>query len=120
MDTLVSRNRGEVFFLDQLMLTNNGSLLATKLESSEAEEEEQQPGAAPAAQRDGRNKKQISRKPSIDTFANKRYGGSLFRPTETSIDHCVDERNISDRIFDLNYIRSFLEFHNPFSKPPED
>lgn len=100
---MVSRNRGEVFFLDHLMLANS-----TLTKVVESDEEEAQ----------GR-RKQLGRKPSIDTVANKRYGGSLYRSNDNP-EHCMDEKNISDRILDLNYIRSFLEFHNPFYKPSED
>lgn len=109
IDTLVSRGRSEVFFLDQLGLEppQVHAVKSRDNDSTDSDEEQLDEGRKAIAPRQ-QQKIVSSRKAPADTITQKRYGLSFFKPGDP-LSNNVGQEDLSERIPDLEYVRSFLE-----------
>lgn len=107
VDTLVSRGRGQVFFLDQMPIPTAGNL-RPRGEFTDSDKDGDAIDEDGDQRHRGVAKKQIVKKGCIDTIAQKRYGASFFKPGNP-LSRTVEEE-LTGRIPGLECVRSFLEY----------
>lgn len=101
VDTLVSRRRGHVFFLDQLINHHPGEDLRIEPSSVDSDLENDD--------RQRLIKKQMTKKSAVGTtVAQKRYGVGFFKQGDPLAISAEEE--LRQHIPNLDNVRSFLEF----------